>query len=618
MSVSPDPRLGLQRAPIKLHRRKGRAISRWKRRFLLALAVMGMLGACYAAAGPTGLLRSMASRIGLPIEVAELVGGMDPQTASASNDSLPVLFGLYTSDSLQVTGWEIENFDAWLRENGVNKRVSLAGTFMDIEYLNPDWNVHTELNAAWDRGYTPFVNLTAYQRKAAELVNDPVVEERLRKWAAAFARWSDGGKKRAFLAPLQEMNGGWVRYGTDPANFKLAWLKIQRVFKEEGVAENAVSWVFAPNGWAEPGHEFENYYPGDSVVDVIAFSTLNFGGCPEYGSNWDTFELVFEPYLDRLHAMAPGKPIFLAQTSTVGVDANGRQNDKLKNEWLRDTYAKLAAYPGVRAVIYYNLVKSEPSVIKCRPIDWRIFDKHGKIAYEGFLDAARSPRFDYWAPDSQEMVTTAFGGQPQAFYSDVWPAHPFSGSDDPWYFSWVDALQKSGVAIGCRTETALVMNTPHEFYYYCPESLVTRAEMAMFLELAMRGGEFRPPGAGGSFSDVPAEHWAVGWIEQLAADGITSGCVEGKFCPENPVTRAEMALFVGRAKHWPEAFEPLPASGGLFEDVPADRWGAAWVEQLAVEGITAGCKPRLFCPDDHVTRSQLALFLVRAFALTDR
>jgi len=449
-------------------------------------------------------------------------------------------------------------------------------------------------------------------------VNDPVVEERLRKWAAAFARWSDGGKKRAFLAPLQEMNGGWVRYGTDPANFKLAWLKIQRVFKEEGVAENAVSWVFAPNGWAEPGHEFENYYPGDSVVDVIAFSTLNFGGCPEYGSNWDTFELVFEPYLDRLHAMAPGKPIFLAQTSTVGVDANGRQNDKLKNEWLRDTYAKLAAYPGVRAVIYYNLVKSEPSVIKCRPIDWRIFDKHGKIAYEGFLDAARSPRFDYWAPDSQEMVTTAFGGQPQAFYSDVWPAHPFSGSDDPWYFSWVDALQKSGVAIGCRTETALVMNTPHEFYYYCPESLVTRAEMAMFLELAMRGGEFRPPGAGGSFSDVPAEHWAVGWIEQLAADGITSGCVEGKFCPENPVTRAEMALFVGRAKHWPEAFEPLPASGGLFEDVPADRWGAAWVEQLAVEGITAGCKPRLFCPDDHVTRSQLALFLVRAFALTDR
>ena len=89
-------------------------------------------------------------------------------------------------------------------------------------------NVHKELDAAWDLGYTPFVNLTAYQRTMEEVANSSDFEKRLRAWASAFASWSRGGKKRAFIAPLQEMNGGWVRYGLDPENFQIAWLKILR------------------------------------------------------------------------------------------------------------------------------------------------------------------------------------------------------------------------------------------------------------------------------------------------------------------------------------------------------------------------------------------------------
>jgi hypothetical protein len=48
------------------------------------------------------------------------------------------------------------------------------------------------------------------------------------------------------------------------------------------------------------------------------------------------------------------------------------------------------------------------------------------------------------------------------------------------------------------------------------------------------------------FTDVPISYWAVNWIEQLATEGITGGCGTGLYCPDNPVTRAQMAVFLVR------------------------------------------------------------------------
>jgi hypothetical protein len=133
----------------------------------------------------------------------------------------------------------------------------------------------------------------------------------------------------------------------------------------------------------------------------------------------------------------------------------------------------------------------------------------------------------------------------------------------------------------------------------------------------MRGIGYNPPPPNGIFSDVPTDHWAAGWIEQLAADGITAGCGVGTYCPEAPVTRAQMAIFLERAKHWPSAFNPPPVSETRFDDVPGDHWAAAWIEQLAEDGITGGCSvnPPLYCPEASVTRAQMAVFLVRTFNL---
>ncbi len=168
------------------------------------------------------------------------------------------------------------------------------------------------------------------------------------------------------------------------------------------------------------------------------------------------------------------------------------------------------------------------------------------------------------------------------------------------------SLANAGITGGCNSHPPL----------YCPEGTVTRAEMAIFLERGMRGSDYTPPPATGAvFGDVPANYRAASWIEQLAADGITGGCGGGNYCPEGSVTRAQMAIFLLRARHG-AGYAP-PPTAGIFTDVPAGYWAADWIEQLYAEGITGGCDvaPLRYCPEDPVTRAQMAVFLVRTFGL---
>jgi hypothetical protein len=56
-----------------------------------------------------------------------------------------------------------------------------------------------------------------------------------------------------------------------------------------------------------------------------------------------------------------------------------------------------------------------------------------------------------------------------------------------------------------------------------------------------------PAPAIASFTDVPTNHWAFQYIEALRASGITGGCGGGAYCPDNPVTRAQMAVFLAKS-----------------------------------------------------------------------
>jgi hypothetical protein len=183
---------------------------------------------------------------------------------------------------------------------------------------------------------------------------------------------------------------------------------------------------------------------------------------------------------------------------------------------------------------------------------------------------------------------------------------PVSFSDVPsshWAWSWIERLYHAGITSGCGGGN------------YCPNSSVTRAEMAIFLERGIHGSSYTPPAATGTvFGDVPISHWAAAWIEQLLTDEITGGCGGGNYCPNNPVTRAEMAIFLLRSEHG-SSYTPPAATGTVFADVPISHWAADWIEQLAAEGITSGCGGGNYCPNSPVTRAEMAIFLVRTFEL---
>lgn len=176
-------------------------------------------------------------------------------------------------------------------------------------------------------------------------------------------------------------------------------------------------------------------------------------------------------------------------------------------------------------------------------------------------------------------------------------------SDAFWRF--IEAVENAGITSGCRAGA------------YCPDNMVTRAEMAIFLVRGAHGGSFVPPPATGAiFNDVPASHWAGRYIEQLYRDGVTLGCRAGSYCPDDLVKRSEMAVFLTRAKHG-SSFLPPPATGTIFADVPASYWAARYIEQIYNEGVTAGCAtgPTRYCPESYVTRDSMAAFLARAFNL---
>jgi hypothetical protein len=448
------------------------------------------------------------------------------------------------------------------------------------------------------------------------------LDSQILTWAETFRDWAVvDPSRRAFIAPLQEMNGYWVCYGLDPTNYRKAFVHIQEIFTNAGVPDDKVSWVFAPNGWSDPDDSpFEEYYPGNTFVDVVSFSAYNWGVCSPYpADDWRSPQVIFKPFLDRMRVMAPGKPIFIAETGTSSMRQGGLVEDK--DGWLEEAYSYLATYEAFRGVLYFN-IDQQPTDPEMAPCDFPIFKPPEIPGYEGYKNAVNDPSLGYTYISPTELGSIAFQ-RPEGVFEDVWPTHPFAGiSEVHWSRQWVEALGASGITSGCSVEILLPERDGYsavKLRYYCPQSTVTRAQMAIFLERGIRGAGFTPPQATGMFDDVPISHWAAEWIEQLAADGITSGCsVDGSmYCPESSVTRAQMAIFLERAKHWPNPYTPPPASGIVFDDVPTTHWAAAWIEQLAADGITGGCStdPPLYCPENPVTRAQMAIFLVRAFEL---
>lgn len=175
---------------------------------------------------------------------------------------------------------------------------------------------------------------------------------------------------------------------------------------------------------------------------------------------------------------------------------------------------------------------------------------------------------------------------------------PFWDDDDSVFESDISWLAGSGITQGCNPPT----NDK-----FCPDSPVTRGQMAAFLSRAL---SLPVPDGVDTFADDDDSVFEDN-IEALAAAGITAGCnppANDRFCPEQRLTRGQMAAFLTRAYDYPSV------GGDRFTDDDDSVFEDA-IESLAAAGITSGCNPPSndrFCPDATLTRGQMAAFLHRA------
>jgi hypothetical protein len=169
------------------------------------------------------------------------------------------------------------------------------------------------------------------------------------------------------------------------------------------------------------------------------------------------------------------------------------------------------------------------------------------------------------------------------------------------FFDDVLWLATQRITYGCN---------PPENTLFCPQEPVTRGQMAAFLVRA-RSYSF---GAGADlFIDDNGSVFELD-IDRLGTAGVTRGCnppVNNRFCPDGLVTRDQMAAFLVRAYGLPDLGMP-----DLFVD-DDDSIFQADIDKLGATGVSRGCNPPVnnqFCPDDPVTRQQMAAFIQRAVA----
>ncbi len=267
-------------------------------------------------------------------------------------------------------------------------------------------------------------------------------------------------------------------------------------------------------------------------------------------------------------------------------------------------------------------VTSSPSGISCPGDCSESFAENTRVTLTAVPSSGY--RFSTWGGDcssckansncsvvlSSDKTCTAKFVEEEQIFDDVSATGEWS-----WAYEYINELYNEGITSGCSTNPLL----------YCPGSLVTREQMAVFILKAMN---IAPASTctGRVFSDVntqTVEEIFCRYIEKFAQLGITAGCElddpstpenEAKFCPKSYIDRAQMAVFITKAL----GYQPASVcTGNVFYDVNAGigEGFCRYIERFKELNITSGCwiSPPLYCPFEYVNRAQMAVFIIRGF-----
>jgi RHS repeat-associated protein len=187
-------------------------------------------------------------------------------------------------------------------------------------------------------------------------------------------------------------------------------------------------------------------------------------------------------------------------------------------------------------------------------------------------------------------------------FQDVLPNDP----RERFYFDGINFLAQKKIAAGTSTNPPL----------YSPAQNVTRGQMAVFIIATIYNGSSGfTYSTTPYFTDVLPSNPFFKFIQKMRDLGIAAGETATTYGPNDPVTRAQMAVFITLARLGPQT----PFTYGAtqqFGDVPPSNPFFKFVQKLAEMGITAGCTAATsttlanYCPNNVVTRDQMAVFLI--------
>jgi len=436
--------------------------------------------------------------------------------------------------------------------------------FFDIEEAWSEPWVAGLLSDVEDLGMTPYLELTT---KDLDALNAGSFDDDIEAMADTIAQWLGASTdRRILIAPLPEMNliHPW---GGDPAGFKLAYQKLRGALLDENLGPDRIRFVFAPNGTSDVG-EHEDYYPGDSTVDLIGFSRTNFG------TPWRDYNATFQTHIDTLRSqISLTKPILVTQTGSVETGGD-------RDAWLGDMFSGLKSHDQVIGAIYFNRDKDG--------IDYR-------VVVGDSLDPAFKAGYSTWS--NPQEVSWIFDGRMDTWVSEREQRYGsgFLDVNGHIFETAITWLAEQKITSGCNPP----LNTR-----FCPDDPVTRGQMAVFLARALG----LPNATGDHFADDDGHFYENG-ANRLFEAGITQGCDTDRYCGDQNISRGQMAALLARA------FDiSAGGSSDLFDDDDESIFEVA-INKIGQAEITVGCNPptnNWYCPDDLVTRGQMATFLNRS------
>ncbi len=191
---------------------------------------------------------------------------------------------------------------------------------------------------------------------------DHIISGDCDSYITAFAISAESWGKPLFLRFAHEMNGNWYPWsgafnGSDEAatsKYKAAWERIHATF--EAVGAKNVTWVWCPMDHSNPTDDWnmvQNYYPGDTFVDWVAFD-----GYSNSGST-SSDDVLLLGYSSFPSAILSNKPVMVGEMACG--TAEPATNKPL---WIADAFNSLKNnYKKIKLYVWFNMKKES---------DWRV------------------------------------------------------------------------------------------------------------------------------------------------------------------------------------------------------------------------------------------------------